>query len=456
MHKPLCFTTALSCVLLGFTSGCSFLNTSSSNSPSSQSGKQNAVNAIAVIKKPELPLIVAPDNPDPTTNAKVLQYVKSLASHGSAQQSHGIWIQSEDKLLANHLGTTPITAASISKVATTLAALKTFGAEHVFVTQIGTTGTFENGVIKGDLVIQGGEDPFFVSEEAIALGNTLNQMGIKKVTGDLIITGKFYMNFSRNPSTVGNLLKIGLNSQTWNAGTINAHKSLPPETPKPQVIINGKVKTLPTTPANFKLLVRHNSYPLAELLKKMNNFSNNAMAEMLADSVGGAKVVAQKAATAAEVPQNEIYLINGSGLTYENKISPRAAIAMFRAIEKHLQQQNMTVADVFTVIGEDEGVLKPRGIPKLAVVKSGSLDNTSALIGALPTQNRGTVWFAIMNFSGNLVQFRKQQDIFLTSLVNEWGAVTEAPKELTPNPTRKDKISKSEIISTQQPAVSNQ
>jgi serine-type D-Ala-D-Ala carboxypeptidase/endopeptidase (penicillin-binding protein 4) len=449
MHKPLCFTTALSCVLLGFTSGCSFLNTSSSNSPSSQSGNQNAVNAIAAIKKPELPLIVAPDNPDPTTNAKVLQYVKSLASHGSAQQTHGIWIQSDDKLLANHLGTTPITAASISKVATTLAALKTFGAEHVFVTQIGTTGTIENGVVKGDLVIQGGEDPFFVSEEAIALGNTLNQLGIKKVTGDLIITGKFYMNFSRNPLTVGNLLKMGLNSQTWNAGVINAHKSLPSATPKPQVVISGKVKTLATVPQTFQLLVRHNSYPLAELLKKMNNFSNNAMAEMLADSVGGAKIVAQKAATAAEVPQDEIYLINGSGLTYENKISPRAAIAMFRAIEKHLQQQNMTVADVFTVIGQDEGILKPRGIPKLAVVKSGSLDNTSALIGAFPTKNRGTVWFAIMNFSGNLVQFRKQQDIFLTSLVNEWGIAIVPPPELATNPARKDKISKSEIINNQ-------
>jgi serine-type D-Ala-D-Ala carboxypeptidase/endopeptidase (penicillin-binding protein 4) len=181
----------------------------------------------------------------------------------------------------------------------------------------------------------------------------------------------------------------------------------------------------------------------------MNNFSNNAMAEMLADSVGGAKIVAQKAATAAEVPQDEIYLINGSGLTYENKISPRAAIAMFRAIEKHLQQQNMTVADVFTVIGQDEGILKPRGIPKLAVVKSGSLDNTSALIGAFPTKNRGTVWFAIMNFSGNLVQFRKQQDIFLTSLVNEWGIAIVPPPELATNPARKDKISKSEIISNQ-------
>ncbi|MEA5573038.1 D-alanyl-D-alanine carboxypeptidase [Calothrix sp. UHCC 0171] len=450
MHKSLSFTTALSCVLLALAGGCSLSDSSAKKSPS----QQNVVNAVAPIPKPELPLIFPPDNSNPATNAKALQYVKSLAPYGSAQQSHGIWMQSGEQLLANHQGTTPITAASISKVATTLAALKTFGAEHVFVTQVGTPGIIEDGILKGDLVIQGGEDPFFVWEEAIALGNTLKKMGIKEITGDLIIADKFYMNFSRNPSTVGNLLKMALNSQTWNRQVVNAHKSLPPETPKPQIVINGKVKALATAPANIQLLVRHNSYPLAELLKKMNNFSNNAMADMLADSVGGAPMVAQIAATTAEVPQNEIYLINGSGLTYENKISPRAAIAMFRAIEKHLKQQNMTVADVFTVIGEDEGILKPRGIPKFAVVKSGSLDTTSALVGAIPTQKQGTVWFAIMNFSGDLVQFRKQQDIFLTSLVKDWGAVSVAPAELAANPGRKDKISNTEIVVTQQSAVS--
>ncbi len=448
MQKNLCLTTALSCALLGLVSGCSSLSTPS------QSGN-SVVNAVALIKKPDLPLTVAPDNPDPIANAKVKNYIKSLAPHGSAQQTHGVWMQSSDKLLANHQGTVPITAASISKVATTLATLKTFNPDHQFVTQIGTTGTIEKGVLKGDLIIQGGEDPFFVWEEAIALGNTLNQMGIKRVTGDLIIIDKFYMNFNRNPTTVGNFLKAGFNSRTWGRQVERIHQTLPVGTAKPQVTINGKIKSLPSVPANFQLLVRHNSYPLAELLKKMNLYSNNAMAEMFASAVGGAEVVAQKAAVAAQVPQNEIYLINGSGLTYENKISPRAAVSMFRAIEKHLQQYNMTVADVFTVIGQDNGILKPRGIPKFAVVKSGSLDTTSALVGAVPTKNRGTVWFALMNFSGDLVTFRKLQDVFLSSVVGDWGAVTTAPAELISSPLRKDKISSNEVT-IRQPTVNSQ
>ncbi len=443
MQKILCFTTALSCSLLALVSGCS-----SNSHITASNGLNTVVNAVAPIKKP-IPLIVAPDNPDPATNAKVEQYLKSIAPLGSNQQTHGVWMQSGDKLLANHQGTVPITAASISKVATTLATLETFGPDHVFVTQFGTNGTIENGVLKGDLIVIGGQDPFFVWEEAIALGNTLNQMGIKRVTGNLVLIDKFYMNFSRDPATVGKLLQTGLNSRTWNRQVNNIYATLPPGTAKPQVVINGKVKTSPSVPPEFKLLVRHNSYPVAELLKKMNNYSNNAMAEMFADAVGGASVVSQKAASSASVPQNEIYLINGSGLTYENKISPRAAVGMFRAIERYLQQYNMTVGDIFTVTGQDKGVLEQRKIPKFSVVKSGSLDTVSALVGALPTQNQGTVWFAIMNKNGDLVKYRKEQDTFLTKKATEWGAATASPTELAPSPARKDKISSSEIISAQ-------
>ena len=57
-------------------------------------------------------------------------------------------------------------AASLSKVAVTLAALETLGAEYQFVTQIGTNGSIQNGILQGDLIVEGSYDPFFVWEEA--------------------------------------------------------------------------------------------------------------------------------------------------------------------------------------------------------------------------------------------------------------------------------------------------
>ncbi|GGA55183.1 D-alanyl-D-alanine carboxypeptidase [Okeania sp. KiyG1] len=399
------------------------------------------------IEIPEKPLTLPPDNPETTASNEVKTYLNRLATLGFSQQNQGIWIQSNDTLLANHQGTIPLPAASITKVATSLVALKTFNPDHQFITLIGTTGTIENGVLNGDLVIQGGEDPFFVWEEAIAIGNLLNQIGIQRVTGNLIITGKFYMNFESNPQTAGNLLKQGLNSQIWSSEVLNQYQTLPPGTAKPQVIIDGIVEVSPTPPENIKLLVRHYSFPMAELVKKMNQYSNNLMADMLAEAVGGYQVVAEKAAQFVGVPKEEIQLINGSGLGEENRISPRAATGMFLAIEKYLQQYNMNVADVFVIVGKDKGILEERKqLPNLAVIKSGTLDSVSALAGALPTKEKGIVWFTILNKGASVTELRNQQEIFLKDVLNNWGSVDLSPTKLTTNPERKGKTSRSEII----------
>ena len=45
--------------------------------------------------------------------------------------------------------------------------------------------------IAGDLIVQGGGDPFFVTEDALALRQSLQELGLKRVTGKLIISGNF-------------------------------------------------------------------------------------------------------------------------------------------------------------------------------------------------------------------------------------------------------------------------
>jgi D-alanyl-D-alanine carboxypeptidase/D-alanyl-D-alanine-endopeptidase (penicillin-binding protein 4) len=446
MPKTLRLTAALSVALLALVAGCSPQSNSSQPSVSETESATKSGNPAEVAKKPDIPSIASPDNPDPATQQKIEQYFNGLAAKGFSKENQGIWIQTGNTLLANHQGTVPLPAASLTKVATSLATLSTFGPDHQFITLIGTTGPIQNGVLQGDLVIQGGEDPFFVWEEAIALGNFLNQMGIKQVKGNLVITGKFYMNFEFDPLKSGNLLKQGLNAQIWPPEARTQYLTLPPGTVQPQVAIAGSVQVSPSTPSNVRPLVRHYSFPLAELLKKMNQYSNNTMAEMLANAVGGAQIVSYKAASAAGVPQSEIILVNGSGLSELNRISPRAACAMFLALERYLQPHNMSVGDLFAIVGQDEGILNQRQLPPLTVVKSGSLDAVSALGGALPTQQQSTVWFATMNVGNNLEGFRAQQESLLKDFVNQWGAVQSLPAELKPNPARNSKTSRNEIV----------
>ncbi|MGQ4646500.1 D-alanyl-D-alanine carboxypeptidase [Lyngbya aestuarii] len=459
MPKTIRFTALVSLALLALVAGCS-VESDSSQTPVNQTEtattQEKPERVVKPVKNPNRPLTASPDKPDSTTQQQIQPYLNSLSSKGFAKESQGIWIQTNKTLLANNQGTVPLSAASITKVATSLATLSTLGPDHEFVTIIGATGPIKDGVLQGDLVIQGAEDPFFVWEEAIALGNQLNEIGIKRVTGNLVIAGKFYMNFIADPLKSGELLRQGLNSQLWSTEAQTQHQTLPPGTPQPQVKIDGSLQVSPLAPSNMQLLVRHHSFPVAELLKKMNRYSNNKMAEMLANTVGGAKVVAQKAAEASGVPPEEISLINGSGLGVDNRISPRAAAAMFLGIERYLKPYQMNVGDIFTVVGQDEGILDERELPQFSVIKSGSLDDVSALAGALPTEEKGTVWFVIMNSGkANLTGFRTAQESFLNELVNQWGTAQSLPPELTPNPTRENKTSRNEVVEQSADQVSN-
>ena len=381
----------------------------------------------------ELSRLVFPDQPDPTAEAIVQQYINRLAAKGLSPELQGVWIQSGWVPLAKNSGTTPLPAASITKVATTLATLQVWRPDHQFETVISVTGPVVGGVVQGDLVVTGNGDPFFVWEEAIALGNTLNQLGIRGVAGNLMIVGNFYMNYEVDPLKAGQFLQQALNSSQWNEEISYQHSRMTPGTPKPQVTISGT--SFPQMGgSNLTPIIRHKSLPLVEIIKQMNIYSNNPMAEILAANVGGVNAVRELASKAAGVPIEEISLINGSGLGHENQISPRAATGLFIALAQNLQDTNLTIADLLPVSGRDlQGTLEARKIPTSTPVKTGTLFDVSALAGALPTRDRGLVWFAIINRGADLDGLRAEQDYLLQQMVSQWGSVSPIPELIQPN-----------------------
>ena len=360
----------------------------------------------------------------------------SSAPSDEIASDQGVWIQSGQTILGAHQGYTPLSAASLTKVATTLVALAHWGGDHQFETLVKTTGTIENGVLQGDLILHGGGDPFFVWEEAIALGNALSEAGIERVEGDLIITHDFAMNYESNPFVVGSLFRQAINADTWSSDILTQYRGLPPDTPQPRVGIRGVVATLtpeevealPTTP-----IIRHRSLLLAQILKRMNVYSNNFMAEMIADELGGAERLSQMAAELATVPADEIQLINGSGLGTANRISPRATCAMFTAIQGYLNPQALTIADLFPVIGRDIGTLRGRRLPTHAAVKTGTLATVSSLAGIMALGDRHVACFAILNWGSDLDHLRTQQDALLQTLSQLSGPATEIPSSLMPS-----------------------
>jgi D-alanyl-D-alanine carboxypeptidase/D-alanyl-D-alanine-endopeptidase (penicillin-binding protein 4) len=399
---------------------------------------------------------LATPSPDPAAMAAAQQHLDALSALSLPVAKQGVWIQSEYQVLAEHQGTIPLSAASLTKIATSLAALATWGPDRQFETLISAAGSAKAGVLQGDLVVQGSGDPFFVWEEAIALGNALNQVGIKQVTGNLVITGNFAMNFETDPAVSGNLLKQGLDAKLWSAEVETQYQKLPPGTPRPQIAINGTIQVVPLQTANraSTLLIRHQSLPLVSLLKAMNTYSNNAMAEMLANSVGGAAAVAQKAAELAQVPPEEIRIFNGSGLGIENRISPRAIAAMLIATQRYLQARQLNIADLYPVIGRDGGTLEGRQTPLATVVKTGTLNQVSALAGVLPTRDRGLVWFSIIDFGeGDIQTFHHQQDLLLQELQQAWGTASPLPIGVQPDDLWKKSINRLGAVERNQKLV---
>lgn len=384
--------------------------------------------------------LVAP-SPDPIAQLAVQQHLQALAALGLSSNGQAIWMQTGNQVLVDHQGATALSAASLTKVVTTLAALDAWGPNHQFETVFSTTAPIQAGIVQGDLIVQGNGDPFFVWEEAIAVGNALNQAGIREVKGNLVIAGNFAMNFDTDPLASGNALKQGLNSGLWSEEVVAQYQNLPPGTQRPQVVIQGTVQLGSVNPSATPVL-RHQSMPMVDLLKAMNVYSNNFMAQMLADSVGGAAAMSRRVSELTKIPLEEIQLSNGSGLGMENRLSGRAVTTMLIATQRYLQARQFTIADVYPVIGRDGGTLKGRQTPGGTIVKTGTLNEVSALAGVLPTRDRGLVWFSIINLgAGDIGNFHEQQDLLLTRVQQSWGeALPSSIKPTDPSPNRLNQL----------------
>ena len=357
----------------------------------------------------------------PKANDKVsTNLLNNLQKMGYPTTQQGIWIQTQNgELLAQHQATKPIPAASLTKIATTLVAIDHWGLHHRFVTKFLTNGKVKGDTLEGDLIIHGGGDPLFVWEDAIAIGNKLNQMGIKQIKGKLIVQGKFAMNFEEDSNKVRQFFQEAINSNTWSEEPATQYLTMPAGTPRPNVVfLNQNIpNNLPT-----QELISYPSLSLWIILKRMNVYSNNMIADMLAQQLGGGKKLAERSAVLSSVPSDEISLINGSGLKKANQISPRAVVAMLITLQNRIQNQGFTVADLFPMGRCNCGTIIYRELPQGSILKTGTLNDVSSLAGVIQTRDKGIIWFAILNQgAGDLAIFHKVQDDLVNELQSRWG-----------------------------------
>jgi serine-type D-Ala-D-Ala carboxypeptidase/endopeptidase (penicillin-binding protein 4) len=80
----------------------------------------------------------------------------------------------------------PFIPASVAKLPTVAAALKVLGPDHRFTTRLHAIGPIQNGVLRGDLILEGGGDPSLSSEGLTQLVAGLQASAITRVTGRFV------------------------------------------------------------------------------------------------------------------------------------------------------------------------------------------------------------------------------------------------------------------------------
>ncbi len=324
--------------------------------------------------------------------------------------------------------------ASSVKLGLALVALRNFGPQYRFTTGFWTDGSFDKatGVVTGNLYVTG-RDPSFHYEHAIMIARQLNSMGIRSVSGDVVVAPGFTMNFSASARRSGELLydtldasrRSGEATRAWmyERMTLGDQRSLQTV---PSVAVVGEVRVAPAAPG-ARLLLTHNSSRLIDVLKVLLCYSNNFMAERIGDSLGGVSSVRRQIMTMLGIPEYEIQLASVSGLG-SNRVTARAMMKIFRGLRSELNRNKLTPADIMPVAGIDPGTLEERFTGPAwegsVIAKTGTLVRTdggaSSLVGQMKTAS-GDLLFVIMNQRGNVARFRQNQDYLVMQVQNSRG-----------------------------------
>jgi D-alanyl-D-alanine carboxypeptidase/D-alanyl-D-alanine-endopeptidase (penicillin-binding protein 4) len=119
---------------------------------------------------------------------------QALKQAGIPESQVGIWVQdigNPTPLLAKG-EKTAFNPASVMKLVTTLAALDSLGPAHTFKTRVLVDGALVDGVLEGNLVLQGGGDPALTLERFWLLLREVRARGVREIRGDVVLDTRYY------------------------------------------------------------------------------------------------------------------------------------------------------------------------------------------------------------------------------------------------------------------------
>lgn len=130
----------------------------------------------------------APEDQIPT------EFQQAMERVGKAAGAAGVLVVSlsSGEVVCQSRAKDTLVPASLMKLLTSYAAMKKLGPSFRFTTKVLAVEAPVEGVISGDIWIKGSGDPFFVSEKALQLAQTIKESGIRQIRGSIFVDDSFF------------------------------------------------------------------------------------------------------------------------------------------------------------------------------------------------------------------------------------------------------------------------
>lgn len=315
-------------------------------------------------------------------------------------------------------------------------AAATFGSHSRFTTQIFVQAVDGQNQV-ADVHIQGARDPFFDHQQFQFLIGKLNQMGVSRVR-TLSFDENFVFAVQSRVSAVAveyyELADPTISSVTGQLSSYFKNINLQYSTTRALaqqlwgMALPGQVsfsvqelrflRSSDFSAGKWAQTFKLKSRPLVVLLKEMNRNSNNYVANILFQRLGGAAEFQNFIFQTLGLDESQIMFYNGSGDSLHlptgkiyNQATCESMLTVIQALSNLAKSEGLALTDFLAVAGRGaENELSTLDKPynnditsDALVAKTGTIDPTVALAGMAATQ-KGNIFFAYLYTSNGTAQ----------------------------------------------------
>jgi D-alanyl-D-alanine carboxypeptidase/D-alanyl-D-alanine-endopeptidase (penicillin-binding protein 4) len=342
--------------------------------------------------------------------------------------------------------------ASVEKLFTTSSALLRLGPAATLQTNAVTPAGVvvePGGILRGDLVLVGGGDPFFGdgSGQSELLAEAVYAAGIRRVAGS-IVGDESAFDARRSSCCSGYDFELGgvLSALAYDRGVfrgrarVNAAEfaagRFASQLRANGVAVTGKSRP-GVAPPGATTVSSVPSMPVGELARFINVPSNNFAAEMLFKELGVRYRASGTTVAGADVVRDTLddfgvrpRIVDGSGLSRVNRATPRQVVRLLERMRNQDVAASFRASLAVTgVTGTVKARMRATPAAGRCQVKTGTLRGVSALAGYCLAAGGRDIGFALMFNRANTFVAKAREDRITAAIARLVGPTDRPPQE---------------------------